>query len=113
MDKYQTSTNNLKYFKMKLTKSTDCCAINGTSSLPQTKLCAILSWDNSTLQKMIRSNRGSPLITNEASSEYFQIGISTTNDDDSTLGHPNPSTFTRITSYLEWISLHTGIRMRL
>ncbi|XP_062560353.1 collagenase-like [Armigeres subalbatus] len=107
-DASQSISSNLKYENMRLISNSECSTVYGTSVIKDSTLCAI-GWDQIN-QNVCQGDSGGPLVIND-NGAFLQIGIvSFVSNRGCSTG--DPSGYIRTTSYLHWISQHTGLSVQ-
>ncbi|XP_054728669.1 brachyurin [Anastrepha obliqua] len=105
-DEYTDFSNNLLYAQVEIINNSKCLAVFGTSVVLSSTLCA--KGENGTDMSICSGDSGGPLITQDSSGTWMQIGINSfVAEDMCTEGYP--SGYARLTSFLAYISQVTGI----
>lgn len=99
----------LNYVLMRVISNSECTATFGTTVIVNTVLCA-KGWSSNN-QNACLGDSGGPLVLIEANNIVTQIGVvSFVSSRGCSYG--DPSGYTRIASFLQWISINTGISLR-
>lgn len=102
-------SNVLNYVLMRVISNSECTATYGSTVIVNAVLCA-KGWSSNN-QNACLGDSGGPLVLTEANNIVTQIGVvSFVSSRGCSYG--DPSGYTRIANFLQWISFNTGISLR-
>ncbi|XP_059481753.1 brachyurin-like isoform X2 [Neocloeon triangulifer] len=100
-----TVTVQLNYVTIPVISNVNCSAVYGAEYIKPTMMC--VSGANN--KGICSGDSGGPLVVKESDGQWSQIGIVSFS---AYSCHNYPQGFTRVTSFMGWISNHTGIQFR-
>ena len=98
----------LKWVNLRIIHNDDCASVFGSKVVVPTIICA-RGWDTSD-QNICQGDSGGPAAWNNHG-DWIQLGIVSFVSSKG-CAHGHPSGFTRVTSYLKWISQNSGVALR-